>query len=169
MKYHEDKKIKSNVSNTRPCSYFRSKNGCRKGEFCDFDHSEAAQAIPVVKVPKLCQNGEACGYAPRCRYVHPESGEVMPVKSVGRGAGQSTQSQGFGPQSWSQQPPGWTNLPPPAILPTLPPTSAQATSVTQVEQERRTKVIQEFFQIIVPNMMCLTQFPNLEKSQNQKN
>ena len=169
MQYHIEKKIASNVSNKRPCSYFRSKNGCRKRTSCDFDHSESAQAISVVKVPKLCKNGEACAWTPHCKYVHPESGEVLLTRRVGNVGQQTMQTQGFGPQGWSQQPPGWTHIPPPAIFPTPPSTPVQATTITVGETERRTKVIQEFLQMIILNLMCLTQFPSLEKSQNKRN
>ena len=165
MQYHEEKKIESIKSNKRPCSYFNSKNGCRKGEFCDFDHSQAAQAIPVVKVPKLCKNGESCGWTPRCKYVHPENGEVLPTRRSISDGRQTVQTQGFGSQDMSQQPPGWTHLPPPAVLPT----PVQATDSKAGEMERRTHVIQEFLQMIIPNLMCLTQFPNLEKTKKTIN
>ena len=168
MKCHEDRKIESNITNKRPCSYFRSKNGCRKGNNCDFDHSEAAQAKPVIKVPKLCKNGETCGWTPQCRYVHSENGEVLPSRSVGKGIGE-VRTQGFGPQDWSRQPPGWTSLSPPAPSAAPPPPPTQATMISEGEQERRTKVIQEFIQIIIPNLMCLTEFPNLGRNQNKRN
>ena len=168
MKYHDERKIKSNEDNRRPCSYLRSRNGCKKGDSCDFDHSDAAQAKPVVKVPKLCKNGEACGWAPRCRYVHPEQGEVIPARSVERRGGDFIQTQGFGTQDVSQQPPGWTSLRPPAVSATPPSTPTRATSQPAEEQERRTRIIQEFLEIVVPNLRCLTEFPNLVKSQHQK-
>ena len=91
-----------------------------------------------------------------------ESGEVLPTRRVGNVGQQTMQTQGFGPQGWSQQPPGWTHIPPPAILPTPPSTPVQATTITVRETERRTKVIQEFLQMIIPNLMCLTQFPSLD-------
>ena len=78
-KSHMEKVKESNSSKKRPCGYFKSRNGCQKGVNCDFDHSEAAQAQPVKKVPKLCQDKEACVWTPRCRYVHPENGDVFPA------------------------------------------------------------------------------------------
>ena len=66
-----EKKIESNSPTNKLCSYFGSRNGCRTGDQCDFDHSQAAQAKPVVKVPKLCRDGEGCVWTPRCGYVHP--------------------------------------------------------------------------------------------------
>ena len=76
--------------------------------------------------------------------------------------------EGFGTQDVSRQPPGWTSLRPPAVGATPPSTPARATSIPEEEQERRTRIIQEFLEIVVPNLMCLTEFPNLGKSQHQK-
>ena len=86
----------------RPCRYFRTRNGCKKGEICNFDHSEVAQI--VMKVPKLCKDKEACVWKPQCKYVHPEDGEALPVR------GEPRVRQGFGSQDFSRQPPGWINL-----------------------------------------------------------
>ena len=168
MKSHIEKKIESNFPTKKPCHYFRSRNGCKKGDTCDYDHSEAAQAKPVVKVPKLCQNGEACVWAPRCRYVHPENGEVLPAGNVERGSRTNVQRTNFGAQDIGQQPPGWSNIPPPAVCPAPPTSPAPVSHLLQGEQERRNKVIQEFLQLIVPNLMCMTTFPSLEKNQTQR-
>ena len=104
-------------------------------------------------------------WAPHCRYIHPENGEVLPALSLERSFRREMRPQGFGPQDPSQQPPGWSSLPPQ----TLRPTPVQSTSTLQVEEERRIKVEREFLQLIVPNILCLTDFPNLGKSQKLKN
>ena len=163
-----EKKIESNSPTNKLCSYFGSRNGCRKGDQCDFDHSQAAQAKPVVKVPKLCRDGEACVWTPRCRYVHPENGEVLPARSVERGSGQNVKRPNFGSQDMRQQPPGWSSLPaPPPVCPAPPPSPAPVNQLPLAEQERRNKVVKEFLQLIVPNLMCMTSFPSLGNSQKQ--
>ena len=120
----------------------------------------------MKKAPKLCQDKEACVWTPRCRYVHPENGEVFPASGE-KTFRQGVQTQGFVSQDRSQQPPGWSSLPPPALHPAPPPPTVN--NSTQGEQERRAKVVKEFLQLIVPNLMCMTDFPNLEKRQNQIN
>ena len=168
MKSHMENRIKSNLPTKKPCSYFGSRYGCRKGDQCDYDHSESAQAKPVVKVRKLCRNGESCVWTPRCRYVHPENGEVLPVRSVERNTTNNALKPNFGVKGLSQQPPGWNSLIPPATCPPPPTTRAPGIQVPQVDQERRNKVITDFLQLIVPNLMCMTDFPSLEKSQSRK-
>ena len=139
-------KIGSNWNKKIPCGYYQSIYGCRKGINCNYDHSETAQAQPMVKVPKLCKDKEACVWTPRCRYVHPENGEVLPT-GVERSFRQGMQAQVFGQQDSSQQLPGWNNPPPPIIRPHLPSTS-QANNLTQGEQERRSKVLMNFLQLL---------------------
>ena len=138
--------------------------GCFKGDACDFDHSEGALAMPVVKVPKLCRDREACVWKPRCKYIHPEDGEVIPARNVEKGS----ERQGFGPNNYTQQPPGWTRLPPPSP-PHLSAAPAQDTKIPQVELERRSNVIEQFIKLIIPNLMCMTEFPNLLRKQNKSN
>ena len=149
-------------NNKRPCHYFSTQNGCKKGDRCNFDHSADAQAKNVTKVPKLCKDKEACVWKPQCRYVHPEDGEALPERRVRGGHIERMVSQDFGPQHLSQQPPGWSQFPPP----TPPsPSPAPAQPRPQEEQERKTNVIQEFLKLIVPDLMCMNQFPNLRKRQ----
>ena len=165
MKGHDEKKIASNVTKfKRRCHYVGTRKGCYKGDECNFDHSEGALAKPVVKVPKLCRDKEACVWKPRCKYIHPEDGEVIPARIVES----SYEVQGFGSHNYTQQPPGWTRLSPPSP-PHLPAAPAQDTKIPQVELERRTNVIEQFIKLIIPNLMCMTDFPNLLRKQNQSN
>ena len=161
MKGHEEKKIANNVKDKRPCHFVGTRRGCIKGDSCNFDHSKEALAKPVVKVYKLCQNKEACAWKPRCKYIHPEDGDIIPAINVATVSG----GQDFGLPDISQQPPGWSSLPAPR--PSLPTGPAQPNNLQQVELERRTNVIEQFLKLIVPNLMCLTEFPNLGRKQNQ--
>ena len=152
------KKISSNVNVGRPCHFVHTRRGCIEGDSCNFDHSEAAYAKSVVKIPKLCRDKQACNWKPRCKYLHPEDGEFLPAQNVAKDSG----SQGFGLAGFSQQPPGWSSLPPPTAA-----GPAQSNNLPQVELERRTKVIEQFLKLIVPNLMCMTDFPNLVRKTNQ--
>ena len=111
VKGHDEKRIESNTG--KPCRYVNTERGCLKGDSCNFDHSKAALARPVKKVPKLCRNKEACVWKPQCRYIHPEDGESMPALNVVKGSGR----QDFGSTDFSQQPPIFVLL----LLPTLAP------------------------------------------------
>ena len=163
VKGHIEKKIENIF--IKPCHYVNSRRGCLKGDSCNFDHSEAALAKPVVKVPKLCSNKESCVWKPRCKYIHPEDGESLPAQNVGR----ASVRQGFGSPNISQQPPGWNHLIPPT-LPHTPPTAApHQDQSSQVEQERRANVIGELIKLMIPNLMCLTEFPSLVRKQNLRN
>jgi uncharacterized C2H2 Zn-finger protein len=167
-----DKKVEEEINQTRshiqqsptykrPCHYFGTRNGCKKGDACDFDHSAETQAKPVVKVPKLCSAKDACVWKPRCRYVHLEDGETLPERSWRGGHRQGMVRQDFGPQDFSQQPPGWSSNPPPTPAPTSP-------SSVQEDQTRRNNVIQEFLRIIVPNLMSMTEFPSLQATRRDQ-
>ena len=61
------------------CIFFLQPRGCKKGLFCDFSHGGGPPS--VKKVRKLCYNGQGCNWKPRCRYVHPEDGEVIPDRA----------------------------------------------------------------------------------------
>ena len=157
MKGHDDEKISHNVINLkRPCHYVGTSKGCFKGDKCNFDHSEASLAKPVVKIPKLCRDEGACAWKPWCKYIHPEDGVVLLVRNVARDSAR----QGFGTLDYSHQPPGWTRLFPPS-RPTPPAAPAQDNQIPQSELERRSSVIEQFIKLIVPNLMCMTEFPNL--------
>ena len=179
-----DNKIAENARNISgqhkvkgPCSYYKSQNGCKKGNSCLWDHSEKAQAQIVKKIPKLCQNKETCSWKPRCKYVHPEDGESLPIRdrqervpapaqrlqrlhfppqAAPQGHQEPSGSQGFGHPDVGHHPPGWTQIPPPIYR--------------NPEQiiENITKQIQEMvMNVVTPNLMSLTQFPNLRKKQSQ--
>ena len=85
------------------CSFFRSRSGCKKGTSCSYEHVQAVNATPVTKVPKLCDNKEACVWKPSCRYIHPEDGEFLPVRSTRR---QSTAKLCFYPNNCPRGGPG---------------------------------------------------------------
>ena len=155
----------SETNKKRPCRYFSTGNGCKKGNSCDFDHSANIQAIPVVKVPKFCKDKEACVWKPQCKYVHPEDGEALPVRSVRSRPLVSIMRQDFGPQVFNQQPPDWRSIPPPTLSPTLPPPPHPAQGSQQEDQKRKTYVIQEFLRLMVPDIMCMNEFPNLKRGQ----
>ena len=104
-----------------PCIFHLQPRGCKKGVNCDFSHEKGSQ-YSSIKVPKLCLNGPRCNWKPRCRYLHPEDGEIIPPRSQrveARAAreevgGQQHQEQVFVSQQSSQPPPGNTmnNFPP---------------------------------------------------------
>ena len=152
------KKIASNVA--KPCRFVNTERGCLKGDSCNFSHSKAAIAQHVKKVPKLCRNKETCVWKPQCRYLHPEDGESLPAGPGG---------QGFGVNNFSQQPPGWSSLPPPSPPNTSPTVPSQENQQLQMEQEKRTNVIEQFLKLIVPNLLYMTQFPNLTRKNSQGN
>ena len=163
----------NNSNKKGPCRFFGTNNGCNMGYSCLFDHSPEAQAQSVTKVPKLCRLKQSCGWKPRCRYVHPEDGESLPVQRLREGPREgvirncfypnncprggpvaqggfcsyfhpnSPRVQDFVSLDYSQQPPGWSRLPPPA-------------QDREQEQEVRGAV-----RVIVPNRRCLKQYPNL--------
>ena len=68
-----------------PCIFFLQPRGCKKGSQCDFSHERGASSSSI-KVHKLCQNGPPCTWKPRCRYVHPEDGEIIPPRASREGA-----------------------------------------------------------------------------------
>ena len=74
----------SNVSRG-PCIFYMQPQGCKKGAMCDFSHDTGRQLPKVAKIPKLCYNGRDCTWKPRCRYLHPEDGETMPVRIAKEG------------------------------------------------------------------------------------
>ena len=63
-----------------PCIFYLQPRGCKKGNNCDFSHEQGAN-YTSIKVPKLCHNGTRCNWKPRCRYIHPEDGEIIPPRS----------------------------------------------------------------------------------------
>ena len=153
----------------RPCHYVGTRNGCKKGDRCNFDHSAEAQAKSVVKVPKLCNAKEACVRKPRCKYVHLEDGETLPERNGSSGHRQGMVRQDFGPRDFSQQPPGWSSIPPPTPAPTSPPPPpTPPPSSVQEELTRRNNVIQEFLRIMVPNLMSMTEFPSLQATRTNQ-
>ena len=108
--------IQGNVTNTnvkqKLCAFYQQPRGCKKGLNCDFSNDANINQNPIVKVPKLCYNGLACTWKPRCRYVHPEDGEAIPTRAA-RGEGnqgvQGLQSnQDFVSPDISQVPPGYS-------------------------------------------------------------
>ena len=166
------------ISNKKgPCRFYGTDKGCNMGYSCLFDHSSEAHAKIVTKVPKLCRLKESCGWKPRCRYVHPEDGESLPVQRVREGPREgmaricfyptncprggplaqggfcsyfhpnSTTVQDFISLDYSQQPPGWSRLPPPAQT---------------REQEQNLQEVRGAVRVIVPNRMCRKQYPNLQ-------
>ena len=83
------------------CAFFPQPRGCKKGLNCDFSHEQNGNNT-LVKVPKLCMNGQRCLWKPRCRYIHPEDGEVMPQRV------QRNQVQGFVLPDLATPPPGYS-------------------------------------------------------------
>ena len=132
--------IYEKTQSKRPCAYYKSKKGCKKGDSCDWDHSDNAQVQHVAKVSTLCRYKEACRWKPRCRFVHPEDGE-----SVARGSSSWPWSPAsdFVNPDLRRHPPGSNHIPPPA----------------NNNPEQLFQQIQHQIQQI--NLMCLTQFPNL--------
>ena len=145
-KLSQNNSISDKTTSKRPCAYFNSPKGCKKGDNCDWDHSEEAQVQSVTKVSTLCRYKEACRWKPRCRFVHPEDGE-----SVARGSasGPGSPAQGFVNPDLGTQPPGWNHLPPPA-------SNSSEQLIQQIQQQ-----LQQI------NLMCLTQFPNLGMKKGQ--
>ena len=91
-----------------PCIFFLQPRGCKKVSNCDFSHVEG-QSYTVVKIRKLCRNSTGCTWKPRCKYVHPEDGEVIPARPTREGgSGSQPRQAGFGTQDCSQAPPGYT-------------------------------------------------------------
>ena len=175
--YEEESKIAKKARNIsgqnkikKPCSYFNNPNGCKKGNSCLWDHSDEAQAQSVKKIPKICQNKDTCTWKPRCKYVHPENGESLPVKqarvfsalqmsqgqsfhqAASKGHQGGSGSLGFGSPDIGRHPPGWTQIPPPTYQ-----------SPGQVMENIKKKIQEMMMNVIVPDLMCLSQFPNLGK------
>ena len=67
------------VTTRGPCIFFLQPRGCKKGSSCDFSHDTNQRKHS--KIPKLCFNGPACSWKPGCRYIHPEDGESIPVRT----------------------------------------------------------------------------------------
>ena len=82
----------------KPCAFIHQENGCKKKDKCDFSHDQSCNDQVNNKVPKVCWNGPRCRWKPRCRYVYPEDGEVIPPRE---------ERLGFGRVDRSQPPPGY--------------------------------------------------------------
>lgn len=171
------------TQNQRPCSYYRSPQGCKKGNNCNWNHSDNAQAEVVEKVPKLCRNKETCRWKPRCKFIHPEDGESLPGRS------RQDQVSVSGPRSSEHHPSqgaaaparvaATTSTPPPSPPPaqqvfsnpdmaSQPPDWNQLPPPTYNSPEKIIQQIQQIQQQIQNvNLMCLKQFPNLGKKQGQ--
>ena len=105
--------------NRGACIFFLQPQGCKKGQSCDFSHERGAQNS-FVKVPKVCYNGPRCNWKPRCRYIHPEDGEVVPPRTYRPGQGGQHREntggnwraepsrEGFGIGNMRQPPPGYS-------------------------------------------------------------
>ena len=65
------------------CIFFLQSQGCKKGNNCDFSHERGGQ-YSSVKIRKVCRNGPHSNWKPRCRYVHPEDGEIIPPREESR-------------------------------------------------------------------------------------
>ena len=102
-------------SNKGPCIFYLQPRGCKKGTKCDFSHERGAQHTSI-KVCELCLNGPGCTWTPRCRYVHPEDGEIIPPRAPRQEARDRREEggrplsceQGLGAQDLSHPPPGNT-------------------------------------------------------------
>ena len=88
------------------------------------DHSPEVLAAPVEKIPKVCDNSVSCVWKPQCRYVHPEDGDVMPVKNTRR---QSTAKLCYYPENCPRGGPGVCSF-------LHPPTTNQGFTRTDVSQ-----------------------------------
>ena len=154
-KTHQKKLLNNNTSTDqtrvkRPCAYYNSPKGCKKGDTCDWDHSDDAQAQFVTKVSILCRYKEACQWKPRCRFIHPEDGESVGFpNNQSRDSASGSPAQDFVRPDMGSHPPGWNQIPPPA----------------KQNPEYLIQQIQQQMQQI--NLMCLTAFPNLMKKQGQ--
>ena len=93
------------------CIFFLQPRGCKKGYDCDFSHTLGVH-YSSVKVRKLCLNGPSCAWKPRCRYLHPEDGEIIPPRAARQETRsqyrEETREQCFGTPEYSQPPPGLT-------------------------------------------------------------
>ena len=93
-----------------PCIFFLQRRGCKKGQNCDFSHV-SGESYQVIKIQKLCLNGLGCNWKPRCRYVHPEDGEIIqPRVSREQGGRPHPREQGFGHLNCNQPPPGYNYI-----------------------------------------------------------
>ena len=114
----------------------------------------------MKKIPKICQNKETCTWKPRCKYVHPEDGESLPVRQArvlttpqrSQGHQGQAQSQNFGSPKMVHHPPSWSQIPPPAY-------QSQEHIMENIQQ----KIQEMMVNVIVPNLMSLSQFPNIRK------
>ena len=84
--HKEGNRQENRKQKTKPCAFFNQERGCKKKDECDFSHEQLAND-QVNKVPKVCWNGPRCRWKPRCRYVHPEDGEVIPPREERLGFG----------------------------------------------------------------------------------
>ena len=128
--------ISGGIRNAKPiCVFNLQPRGCKKGNNCDFSHETRNQQPSFAKVRKLCLNGTGCTWKPRCRYVHPEDGETIPLRAPREGGRESyarpchwsanecprggpgtctfvhkpqPSNQGFATPAFSQLPPGYS-------------------------------------------------------------
>ena len=91
------------------CAFFQKERGCKKKDNCDFSHDISTGDIKIIKINKLCRNGPRCHWKPRCKYIHPEDGEVVPPREErGRRTNNNeNRGQGFGGVDLSRAPPGY--------------------------------------------------------------
>ena len=65
------------VTKTRLCAFFQTERGCKKEDECDFSHDITSCDNNITKINKLCRHGLTCFWKPRCKFIHPEDGEVL--------------------------------------------------------------------------------------------
>ena len=59
------------LKHRRPCSYFFSSRGCRRGDDCHFSHSQQPNSTePSTRICNHWLLKGRCAYGERCRYVH---------------------------------------------------------------------------------------------------
>jgi len=140
------KEDNTNKVNKKKCDFFWLPRGCKKGDACT--HSHEGSIEDVKKVRKLCRNGQRCTWRPRCRYVHPEDGEVIPPREE-RGSSGSSGSRGQGRLHYSPSN-GWIRVPDQGFLLdyTRPPPGYQ---VKEVQGSTRVQV--------VPDVRNMQEFP----------
>ena len=134
------------VAKRGPCIFFLQPRGCKKRDNCDFSHERGDRYV-TVKVPKFCHNGPGCTWKPRCRYVHPEDGEIIPPRNQreeGRrspardqreeGRWSQPREEGFGDINIRQLPPGYTMENYPCIAQPQRPTEIRPRIVLEANQ-----------------------------------
>ena len=93
LKKHIEEMHKENTAVSReertvekrgPCIFSLQPRGCKKRDNCDFLHERGDRYV-TVNVSKFCHNGPGCTWKPRCRYVHPEDGEIIPPRNQREG------------------------------------------------------------------------------------